>query len=127
MTLTQTQRVPLARTIANLRTDWQLAGIDAALVKLAQQINDEFTVARIAIAWASRADARTPEGMNQPELRDNDPTSRTPDLANGWTTRPGPECPEHHNPNWRTDVGMWSCCWTEQLEERSAGKATEEG
>lgn len=114
MTLTQQERSHLAKFIVGLRRDWHDDTVETSLVALSQQITDPFEVAAIAIAWARRPDARTPAGMNHPELRTNDPTASI-----GWRTRPGPECPEHHNPNWRTSDGMWACCWTEQFTDAS--------
>lgn len=118
MTLQQKVRVPFARALANQRDDWDLPGVEAALVKLAQTVKDPYDVMTIAITWARRTDARTPAGMNHEQLRTSPATPRTPEPADirgslGW-------CQNHATTARIREDGELTCCWQERLETHHA-------
>jgi hypothetical protein len=61
MTLTPPMTVALMRLLSHLRPDWHDAGVHSAVVKLATDPRDPFTLVDQAIRQASIAAHRTPE------------------------------------------------------------------
>lgn len=113
MTMTQRERLPLARHLVAMREHmphpWDLAGTEAALVKLNLENPNPWDVDEIAIAWARRPDARTPEGMTHPNLR----TQPTPTPATPRRTQPIQPCPTHGYEATRGPGGPHPCCLDE--------------
>lgn len=110
MTLSQAVRVPFSRAIANLRDDWNHAGVEAAMVELSQQIPDPGECLALMLAWARRGDARTPAGVLQPGLRTSQPAAP---VTSSWTP---PTCPDHPKSGVRID-GTCAGCWVDSAAD----------
>lgn len=113
MTLSQAVRVPFSRAIANLRADWDVAGVEAAMVELSQQIPDPSECLALMVAWARRGAARTPAGVLQPTVRTAPapaPATTAAHQSSGWTDTAW--CDDHEVKAKLRPDGTKSCCWS---------------
>lgn len=117
----QNIRRPYARAIANYRDltayPWDLAGIDAALVKLAQTSSSVGEAMTIALTAALLPDARTPEAIHDQTLREG----LTEAASKPSPHRQIPPCPTHGGITTRGPGGPYACCAFDDPEQQTNG------
>ena len=101
MTLDTPQTTALTRLLAQLRPDWDTAGIHAAVSELATNHQPPHALARQAIDRSAVTSHRTPAAINWAEQYQ--PTPYTEATA----------CPDHGSRIQRPD-GQWHCCVIDQ-------------
>lgn len=115
VTLHQSIRHPFARALAALRSDWDVAGVEAALTKASQRCGDDGAVLQLALTTALDPLARTPEAMNVPRPQAKIPNAGLPPLP----VVPYNSCPDHPKSGLRLN-GECAGCWVDRQTDVTA-------